>query len=50
MDCGAVATVVCHKAGTDYTVDRLNPEAIEGQRCQPCDARVTAQQGNAAKG
>ena len=50
MDCGAIATVVCHKPGTNYATDRLNPDAIEGQRCRPCDARETARQGNDAKG
>lgn len=49
MDCGDLATVVCHKPGTDYDLDRLNPEAIEGQRCRPCDAAETARQGNAAQ-
>lgn len=49
MDCGARATVVCHERGTDYLRDRLNPEAIEGQRCQPCDARETSRQGRASQ-
>jgi hypothetical protein len=50
MDCGAVATIVCHKPGTDYETDRLNPDAIEGQRCRNCDAIITARQGRAARG
>lgn len=47
--CLGLATVVCHKPGTDYARDRCNPEAIEGQRCKPCDAAVTAAQGHAAR-
>jgi len=47
--CLGVATVVCHRPGTDYGVDRCNPEAIEGQRCAFCDATVTAEQGAAAR-
>lgn len=47
--CTYLATVVCHKPGTDYTTDRLNPDAIEGQRCSHCDAIVTAQQGSDAR-
>ena len=49
MDCGSLATVVCHLPGTNYAIDRCNPTAIEGQRCQRCDARVTAQQGRASR-
>lgn len=49
MDCGDLATVVCHKPGTDYQQDRLNPDAIEGQRCAACDAKVTAAQGQQAQ-
>lgn len=45
-DCDQLATVVCHIEGTDYTTDRLNPEAIEGQRCAACDAMRTSQYGN----
>lgn len=47
--CLGVATVVCHRPGTDYRVDRCNPAAIEGQRCAYCDAIVTAEQGHAAR-
>lgn len=49
MDCGQPATVVCHKPGIDYSVDRCNPDAIEGQRCADCDAIETARQGAAAR-
>jgi hypothetical protein len=46
--CTGVATVVCHRPGTDYERDRCNPAAIEGQRCKACDAVVTGQQGGRA--
>jgi hypothetical protein len=49
MDCGAKATRVCHRFGTDYSKDRCNPAAIEGQRCEPCDLIITSRQGNEAK-
>lgn len=49
MDCGAPAVRVCHKPGTDYLRDRLNPDAIEGQRCLSCDLTVTGRQGSQSR-
>lgn len=49
-ECTALATVVCHKPDIDYDRDRLNPDAIEGQRCESHDAKVTGHQGGQASG
>lgn len=45
MDCGQPARVVCHYADTNYRINRLNLDWIEGQRCRKCDAVDTAAHG-----
>jgi hypothetical protein len=46
--CLGTGTILDHKDGCDYTINRCNPEWIEGIVCRPCHNRKTGKQGHAA--